>query len=262
MLERLLASFDSEYNQGVRGAVGSYLSTRPQLGLSPHAVEDLERRMRRTSNPRAELAAIRAELLERASGAPSEAVCGTKRLRTQPRDARNTTEQPGSSPIAPAEFDTRIVKPSYHSTPLEVHIRSDPEQFPLIATFDGFVLFALGGPDVLPVFMSCVERFKWLLYSRDGAPRNARVLGMLRERLCFCVGNMRSGLEQVENEIEQNFGQYVMSMKVDEWPFKPAWNGQFREEELECFVSSCWRPRSMCAVWEEVHAVIASLPLD
>jgi hypothetical protein len=98
-----------------------------------------------------------------------------------------------------------------------------------------------------------------------GLPRSEDVCRALRDGFAFAVGAQRS-TDIIDQEVPRLFGQYVITMRVPEWPHSPNWTGEFAAEELtktssrqrgsqvaiyNGFTSSLWRPANFCACWEE-----------
>lgn len=70
----------------------------------------------------------------------------------------------------------------------------------------------------------------------------------------------------IDQEVPALFGNYVITMRIPEWPHRPTWDGNFDASELypgggrngTGFNSSLWRPSGMCACWEVLSFASAS----
>jgi hypothetical protein len=139
-------------------------------------------------------------------------------------------------------------------------------RFAHVEAMEGFVLMGTDEPGVAEAFETCRQRFRWLIYDpATGLPRSEDICRSLREGFAFAVGAQRS-TDVIDQEVPRLFGQYVITMRVPEWPHAPTWTGEFAAEELtepssrrrgsqvatyDGFKSSLWRPANFCACWEE-----------
>ena len=139
-------------------------------------------------------------------------------------------------------------------------------RFAHVQAMEGFVLMGTDEPGVKEAYETCRERFQWLIYDPNtGLPRSQDICRGLREGFAFAVGAKRS-TDIIDQEVPRLFGQYVITMRVPEWPHRPEWTGEFAAEELtkpssrnrgsqvatyNGFTSSLWRPDNFCACWEE-----------
>jgi hypothetical protein len=139
-------------------------------------------------------------------------------------------------------------------------------RFAHVDAMEGFVLMGIDEPGVSEAFATCRQRFQWLIYDpTTGLPRSEDICRGLREGFAFAVGSKRS-TDVIDEDVPRLFGQYVITMRVPEWPHRPDWTGEFAAEELtkpssrrrgsqvatyDGFTSSLWRPDNFCACWEE-----------
>ena len=139
-------------------------------------------------------------------------------------------------------------------------------RFAHVESMEGFVLLGTDEPGVAEAFATCRERFRWLIYDpATGLPRSQDICRGLREGFAFAVG-AKSSTDVIDSEVPELFGQYVITMRIPEWPHRPGWTGEFAADELtrpssrqrgeqlatyNGFNSSLWRPDNFCACWEE-----------
>ena len=106
------------------------------------------------------------------------------------------------------------------------------------------------------VFEMAVRLFESLLdQDEDGSVDHPYLVNSLAEHLVFVIDHTNvTNVEEVK--IESSFGNYVMTMKSDIWPYIPSFSSSDCGIDLTKLNSSMWRPETYNALWEECFHTI------
>ena len=106
------------------------------------------------------------------------------------------------------------------------------------------------------VFEMSVRIFESLLdQNEDGEIDNTALVKSLASNLMFLIDY--TDITDVEEEkIQSLYGNYVMTMKSDIWPYMPSFNYSDCDLEISSLNTSLWRPETYNALWEECFHTI------
>ena len=101
------------------------------------------------------------------------------------------------------------------------------------------------------VFDTAVRLFESLLdQDEDGAADRTPLVAALAKHLVFVIDHT-DVTDKEEEKIQSQYGNYVMTMKSDIWPYMPSFNTGNCSLELTKLNTSMWRPETYNALWEE-----------
>ena len=101
------------------------------------------------------------------------------------------------------------------------------------------------------VFEAAVRIFESLLdQDEDGAVDRPSLGTALAKHLVFVIDHT-DVTNKEEVKIQSEYGNYVMTMKSDIWPYMPSFNTEDCGLNLTKLNTSMWRPETYNALWEE-----------
>ena len=106
------------------------------------------------------------------------------------------------------------------------------------------------------IFQMSIRIFESLLdQNEDGEVDNQDLLNSLSSNLMFLIDHTE--VTDIEEEKIQNlFGNYVMTMKSNIWPYMPNFHYSDCDLEITELTTSLWRPSTYNALWEECFHTI------
>ena len=101
------------------------------------------------------------------------------------------------------------------------------------------------------VFDTAVRLFESLLdQDEDGVVDRPPLVAALAKYLVFVI-DYTDVTDKEEEKIQSQYGNYVMTMKSDIWPYMPSFNTGNCDLTLTKLNTSMWRPETYNALWEE-----------
>tara|TARA_B100001750_G_scaffold78604_1_gene62388 strand:- start:1665 stop:2483 length:819 start_codon:yes stop_codon:yes gene_type:complete len=110
------------------------------------------------------------------------------------------------------------------------------------------------------IFDMSVRIFESLLdQDEDGTVDHSYLVSSLAEHLAFVIDHT-DVTNKEEVKIESLFGNYVMTMKSNIWPYIPSFSSADCSLSLTELNTSLWRPETYNALWEECfHTVTEAI---
>ena len=106
------------------------------------------------------------------------------------------------------------------------------------------------------IFHMSIRIFESLLdQNEDGEVDSPDLINSLSSNLMFLIDH--TDVTDIEEEkIQNRFGNYVMTMKSNIWPYMPNYNFSDCDLDISELKTSLWRPSSYNALWEECFHTI------